>query len=549
MTRPRSTPRFLTQRLLALAARPEFWLACLLAWLLLSAGRSLGTPWARAALSEALRWGAGVGLALALSLTLPRPDLGARLATVLAGLMALAGVWGGFQPGQGGLAGPYHDHQLYGSALLVLLPLPAALALSSRIPAWRWGGLAVAGGGAACLILSETRSAWAGGVAALLVFAGLWLSRSGRLEIVRRDGRRVLLPLLLLVGLAGAFWGTAGSGLRGPLTQRAGTLTFLAADGSWQGRLADWRGAARLVAARPLDGIGLGRYPFRQSAWADGGLTLAPDARPSLSEEAHSFYLQTAAETGLIGLGLYAAVLLTFTLQALRGLRRSHGRRADGRAALLIASLSLAAGQAVDALASPSWQFAETSLLFWGLLGVGLACLRRPDAEESAAGAPSPLPRLGRYAASGCAAVALAANVLPLGLLTPVEAYASPVDGYTYNNSAELDYAPATISYSKSPIVTFTLLAHYVDKLHGNTPHNEDVTFDGTDTPPGSFNSTSFFVTAGQGQFGLTPSTRNVLTLNAASVNKTITLSGTYYVTANAITTRYLVTVSLFVNP
>ena len=475
MTRP-----LLTHRILALAARPDFWLACLLAWLLLSAGRSLGTPWARAALTEALRWGAGIGLALALGLALPRPDLGARLATVLAGLMALAGVWGGLQPGQGGLAGPYHDHQLYGSALLVLLPLPVALTLSSRVPAWRWGGLAVAGGGAACLILSETRSAWAGGLAASLVFAGLWLSRSGRLDTLRRDGRRVLLPLLLLIGMAGVFWMTADGSLRGPLTQRAGTLTALGGDGSWQGRLSDWRGAGLMVAKRPLTGIGLGRYPSHQSAGADGGQTLGPDARPSLSEEAHSFYLQTAAETGLIGLGLYGGFLAAFAVQALRGLRQSRGRGSDGRAALLIAALSLTAGQAVDALASPSWQFAETSLLFWGLLGVGLASLRHPEAEESAAYAPPH--RLGRYMASGLAAVALAANLLPIGLLTPVEAY-------NHSSTVAFDHGVVTRITAGCPSgsLCFSLTAFYADG------RSYDVTFDSGNFSNGSAGTPSHF--------------------------------------------------------
>ena len=475
------TPRPLTRRLVALAVRPEFWMACLLGWLLVSAGRSLGTPWARAALTEAVRWGAGVGLALTLGLALRRPDLGARLATVLAGLMGLAGVWGGFLPGHGGLAGPYHDHQLYGSALLILLPLPVALALSSRVPAWRWGGLAVAGGGAVCLILSETRSAWAGGLAALLVFAGLWLFRAGRFEAVRRDGRRVLLPILLLLGMAGAFWLMADTGLRGPVTQRAGTLTLLAADESWQTRLTDWRGAARLVAARPLDGIGLGRYPSRQSAWADGGLTLEPDARPSLSEEAHSFYLQTAAETGLVGLGLYAGVLLTFTLQALRELRRSRGRRLQGRTALLIAALSLVAGQAVDALASPSWQFGETSLLFWGLLGLGLAALRRSETEGSTAYAPPH--RLGRYAASGLAAVALAANLLPVGLLTPVEAY-------NHSSTVAFDHGVVTRITNGCPagFLCFSLTAYYTDGQSHDVTFDNGTKLDGSKGTPSHFN-------------------------------------------------------------
>ena len=434
----------MTRRLFTLAARPEFWLACLLAWLLLSAGRSLGTPWARAALTELLRWGAGIGLALTLGRTLRRAEWGAQLATGLAGLMALAGVWDGLQPDHGGLTGPYHDHQLYGSALLILLPIPVALGLTARDPAWRWGGLAVAAGGAACLILSETRSAWAGGLAASLVFAGLWLFRFGQRDWVRRsgwdwvrrNGRQVLIPLLLLGGAAGVFWLMADTGLRAPVTQRAGTLTALDVDGSWQGRLADWHGAAGLIRSHPLAGIGLGRYPAHQSAWAGTGRTLGPDARPSLSEEAHSLYLQTAAETGVIGLCLYGVALLAFAGQTLRKLRQSRGRRSHSRAALRIALLSVVAGQAVDALASPSWQFAETSLLFWGLLGIGLAALRRPEPEE--AYAPAPPRRFWRHAASGCAAVALAANLLPD---RPADAggglrIVRQRDGYTYNNSA-----------------------------------------------------------------------------------------------------------------
>ena len=100
------------QRIVNAAARPEFWLAALLLWLLLSAARSLGTPWARAALTEALRWGAGIGLALVLGRGRPAPDTLARIAAAVTAVRAGLGVTGGFAPGHGGLVGPYHDHQL-----------------------------------------------------------------------------------------------------------------------------------------------------------------------------------------------------------------------------------------------------------------------------------------------------------------------------------------------------------------------------------------------------------------------------------------------------
>ncbi len=82
---------------------------------------------------------------------------------------------------------------------------------------------------------------------------------------------------------------TAPANLSTPLTARVGTLSTLGADPSWQERLTLWRGAERLVAAHPLYGIGLGRYPGVQWTWTHAGNPLEPTDRPTLSEEAHDF--------------------------------------------------------------------------------------------------------------------------------------------------------------------------------------------------------------------------------------------------------------------
>lgn len=445
------------QRIVTAAARPEFWLLGLLAWLLLSAGRSLGTPWERAALTEALRWGGGIGMALALGAFLRHTRHAARIVVMLAGVVALLGIADGPHPEAGGLIGPYTDHQLYGSVLLILLPPTVAAALAAREGRWRLGAVAAAGGGALCLALSQTRSAWAGASVAALVFGLLWLLRPGRR---RRRGRGILMVAAALAGAVLAVWLLlAPPDLRAPLAARAGTLSRLGMDGSWQSRITVWRGAGRLAVAHPLCGIGLGRYPGAQWAWTQVGRPLTPSERPSLSEEAHDFYLQTAAETGLVGLGLYIAALVAFALQGLRRLRQKSRHRTPFQDALVIASLSLVAGQAVDALASPSWQFAEVSLPFWALLGVGMAAMRGGEPEAAPARASSPLRRAGRFALSGGAAVALAANVLPLGLLTPVEAYTPPpesvfkgavITGSTQNASVgDIVYYQMTATYTK----------------------------------------------------------------------------------------------------
>lgn len=423
------------QRIVALGARPEFWLACLLAWLLMSACRSLETPWARAALTEALRWGAGIGLMLTLGIALRRVNTGVRVATIVAALMVLAGIWDGFQSAHGGVVGPYQDHQLYGSALLILLPVPVALALSAREAAWRRGATAIAAACAVCLVLSQTRSAWAGAIAAALVFTGLWLYRSGQ---TWRQGRLTGAATLVLLGGLALLWTLTGPAeLRGLVTQRAATLSALRTDASWQTRLTSWRGAVQMAELQPLIGYGLGRYPGAQYRWTQVGQPLLPTERPTLSEEAHSFYLQTAAETGLFGLGLYLAALVAFSLQCLRHLREGHGRHVGRRDALLVAMLSVVAGQAVDAVASPSWQFAETSLLFWALLGLGMAAQRREQPESVSRPVLLPNRRTWRLVASGAAALVLAANFMPVGLLSPVEAYTPPTGWGAYVSGSQ----------------------------------------------------------------------------------------------------------------
>jgi len=521
------------QRIVAAAARPEFWLLGLLVWLLLSAGRSLGTPWERAALTEALRWGAGIGMALALGAFLRHTRHAARIVVVLAGMVALLGIADGPHPEAGGLVGPYTDHQLYGSVLLILLPPAVAVALAAREGRWRLGAVAAAGGGALCLALSQTRSAWAGALAAALVFGLLWLLRPGRR---RRRGRSILMAAAVLAGAVLTVWLLlAPPDLRAPLAARAGSLSRLGADGSWQGRVTVWKGAARLAAAHPLCGLGLGRYPGAQWAWTRAGRPLAPSERPSLSEEAHDFYLQTAAETGLIGLGLYVAALAAFARQALRRLREPGRPRAPFQDALIIASLSLVAGQAVDALSSPSWQFAEASLPFWALLGVGMAAVRGGEIEAAQARAPSALRRAGRLALSGSASVALAANVLPLGLLTPVEAYTAPT-GWTYVANFVRITGPSSIVAGQSARYILTATYKYVDG--GGQTHQVpvDVTFD-LASSSGSAAGCGILANSGRSSgasFGAVAGPdRNLLSIKSFGSGDGFTVGGTFYDSGN----------------
>jgi O-antigen ligase len=146
-------------------------------------------------------------------------------------------------------------------------------------------------------------------------------------------------------------------------------------DTSFAWRVQKWRGAAKMAAERPVWGWGPGQYVLHQHAYTRLGL--APEEvrhfGASFDEMAYNDYLQTAAELGLPGLVLYLLVLASFFSKALRARRLLP----EGlRRAVLVGGIAGVAAQMVDALANGSWRYAECSIFFWLVLGLGVAVIR-----------------------------------------------------------------------------------------------------------------------------------------------------------------------------
>lgn len=455
--------------LMRLLGRPEMWLVLLLAWDTASCARSWHTPWRLDALTEWARWTSGIGLALALGALLTQARRAAWALALGGGLLAADGLAQAAH-GMSALPGPFGDHQLYGSALLALLPVTLALAVRSRAPWQRWTAQIIVLAMAVCLALSQTRSAWIGTLIGVLVFAALWLWTA------RLPWRALLLPALLGLCVAGAFAVLVETTeMQKPLTLRMHSLQTFAADLSWQGRLVAWHGARRMIAHAPWTGVGLGRYPDRQRAWTYVGRALAPTQRPSLSEQAHDLYLQMAAEIGWGGVGLYSLALLCVWGRGLVLLRRMRAGHVGSRAGLVIAALALTAAQGVDAFANPSWQFGEVSLLFWASLGVGLSAIDRPETVLPALLRPL---RLLQGALAGAAAVLAAAPWLHWGLLPPVQAYAGGT-GLTLTSVTLVPETRRVILRGFSTAVPISAVGHFRVTQSGEAAPDEVVTWNG----------------------------------------------------------------------
>lgn len=204
----------------------------------------------------------------------------------------------------------FQDSHSFALFVILGLVLPLTLWLESRRARWRGGMFVVVCWGILAIILSGTRGSWIGiaGALAGAVLAGV-LPKVAPRALVRPTA--ILTGLLVIaLPIASGLWFAsvvAQSAQSGQLSetaifsfQRARSI-FNVEETSNKGRLAIWQATLHSIEARPVFGVGAGNFP----RVLDQTLT---KARQGAS--AHSLYLQTAAEAGIIGLVAFLAILL-----------------------------------------------------------------------------------------------------------------------------------------------------------------------------------------------------------------------------------------------
>jgi len=322
----------------------------------------------------------------------------------------------------------FGNQQPLGSLLMILLPIVAVIALtetqlSKRQIAAQVATVMTAGG----LLLAQTRSGWMGALAGLLVLVAL-VVYGGRTTKSRHNRKtapigfaaqkqKFVLPLMLAIVVVG--FGISLKLQNSAIFDRASTLTQTSTDASWQGRLRDWSGIVNMIEARPLTGWGIGQFPLYQHNFtgvgASGDAITGLQTRGSLAEQAHNFYLQTAADLGLPGLVLFLAILGSFFYL---GVKRINEMNAGIRRNLLIGSIGATVAFAVDAISSPSWQFGQVSMFLWLILGAGVGCMRPRSSQVEEAPTFVMAPRFVRPVALVAAALMFALVVMPSATLT-----------------------------------------------------------------------------------------------------------------------------------
>jgi O-antigen ligase len=287
------------------------------------------------------------------------------------------------------------------------------------------------------LAFSQSRSGWISELVALSVLA-LMASKFYSVKTAGSKQRFIAAaPFLALAGVAGVVIAVSGAGL--DVMHRASTMVTGSNDLSIGSRLSLWHAAISMIAAKPLLGWGLGSFPYLAAKYTSvaSSASIVATNGIDLRNIAHNYYLQLAAETGIVGLGLYVSMMVTFFIVGVRAL----GKLKDGaRKMVLIGVLAAMAGQVVDSITSPSYNIASVSLFQWMLMGIGMFAAGVPKQNEEPVHA-APIVRATaasrmkfgmRIAAVGMACVMLAGTMV-------VTSRSAVADSYDHNQLTDWD--------------------------------------------------------------------------------------------------------------
>jgi O-antigen ligase len=215
------------------------------------------------------------------------------------------------------LAGPIGEKNRYGQIMLMLVPLALFQAWSERRRLLSLAAYAVAILASSAVILTFSRGAAVGFALVIAIMTLLRYIKPVQLFAVG------LLAVSLLIAVPQ--YADRLNSLGAIVDAVTGTSDPTTADNSILSRATENLAALNVFADHPIIGVGPRQFSsyYRQYADDIGLLSKAED------REAHNLYLGTAAETGILGLGCFVAVLLTTLWELTKARRRWIGRRRD----------------------------------------------------------------------------------------------------------------------------------------------------------------------------------------------------------------------------
>ena len=282
-----------------------------------------------ATIKEIIKWGEVLAVVAAGAALLRRPGevrvvvwamVGAGLAEALIGYVQWAISANAAQLAEGGrVFGTFGQPNPYAGYLNLSLPLALALVFFGRDARERL----LAAGSAVLLLGAEALSASRGGLiglaAALVVIAAVGLRRERIAAALVAVGVLVAALALFTTLIPARLTHLVLHPLR--LDNISPNAAVTSANFSTMQRLAYWIAGLRMFAAHPILGVGAGNY---NAAYARYATNLADWPEPL--GHAHNYYINAAAETGLLGLAAFVVFAAGVVLVAWRASHLAAGR-------------------------------------------------------------------------------------------------------------------------------------------------------------------------------------------------------------------------------
>mgnify|MGYP005849657147 FL=1 len=154
------------------------------------------------------------------------------------------------------------------------------------------------------------------------------------------------------------------------MVQRYSTLQWLQQEATWAGRIDIWRAAVTVFAERPFTGVGAGNFAFVSPYYSYYAALIAATREDGGGGVVHNMFLSVMSETGVIGLILFGALLLSAYASARRLVRRGESLGYGlliGLLAYTVAGLTL------------TWEYVKIPYVLYG----SLLALRTEDARHA----------------------------------------------------------------------------------------------------------------------------------------------------------------------
>lgn len=272
--------------------------------------------------------------------------------------------------------GPIADPNTYAQILLIVIPIAAERFAHTR----SYIGRCLAGVAFVACVLSLVFTFSRGAFLALVVVGALmvisWYWRPRRLAAI------ALLVALALPFIPELY--TDRLRAAGLWPGEPSTTKLHKADPAVEGRLTEMQVALYIFADHPVMGIGIGNFrDYFQSYVNRHGLPPRHEAR-----QAHSLYLEIAAENGLIGLLAFSALIALAARSLWQGWRRLKRAHEEDLAARVQAIAFGLIGYGIAAL----FLHSAYGRYMWLILGIALACNRVSCAAVPTQAARSPGP-------------------------------------------------------------------------------------------------------------------------------------------------------------